>query len=41
VQVFPDLDTVIVILAPDAFAVGEYHRKFISSLFVLPAIRNR
>lgn len=40
-QVFPDLDTVIVIFAPDAFAVGEYHRKFISSLFVLPAIGER
>jgi CubicO group peptidase (beta-lactamase class C family) len=41
VQVFPDLDTVIVILAPDAFSVGEYHRKFISSLFVFPAIREK
>jgi len=40
IQVFPELDTEIVIFAPDAFAVGEYHRKFISLLYVLPAIQD-
>lgn len=39
IQVFPELDTEIVIFAPDAFAVGEYHRKFISLLYVIPAIQ--
>lgn len=39
IQVFPELDTEIVIFAPDAFAVGEYHRKFIALLYILPAIQ--
>jgi hypothetical protein len=39
IQVFPELDTEIVIFAPDAFAVGEYHRKFIALLYVLPVIQ--
>lgn len=41
IQVFPELDTEIVIFAPDAFAVGEYHRKYLSLLYVIPAIQKR
>ncbi len=40
IQVFPDLDLVLVMLTPNAFAVGEYHRKFVTSLFVIPAIQD-
>ena len=31
----------IVIFAPDAFAVCEYHRKFISLMYVLPALQDK
>ncbi|WP_161975660.1 serine hydrolase domain-containing protein [Tengunoibacter tsumagoiensis] len=38
-HIFPDLDTVIVMFAPDEPAVGVYHRQFIPTLFVIPAIK--
>jgi|SRR5581483_7355797 len=41
IHVFPDLDTVIVMLAPDEPAPGVYHRQFIPSIFVIPAIKDR
>lgn len=40
IHVFPELDTVIVMLAPDAPAFGTYHRQFIPSLFVIPSIQD-
>jgi CubicO group peptidase (beta-lactamase class C family) len=39
IQVIPDLDLVLVIFAPDAPSIGVYHRNFIASLFVIPAIQ--
>ena len=39
IQVIPDLDLVLVTLAPDAPFIGVYHRNFIASLFVIPAIQ--
>lgn len=40
IQVFPELDTIIVMFAPDEPATGVYHRLFIPSLFVIPAIQD-
>ncbi len=40
IHVFPELDTLIVMFAPDEPAPGVYHRQFIPSLFVIPAIRD-
>ena len=40
IHVFPDLDTIIVLFAPDEPAVGVYHRQFIPTLFVIPAIKD-
>jgi CubicO group peptidase (beta-lactamase class C family) len=40
IHVFPELDTVIVMLAPDEPALGVYHRQFIPSVFVIPAIQD-
>ena len=40
IHVFPELDTIIIMFAPDAPAIGLYHRQFIPALFVIPAIRN-
>ncbi|HLI08144.1 MAG TPA: serine hydrolase [Ktedonobacteraceae bacterium] len=41
IHVFPDLDTVIVMFAPDEPALGVYHRQFIPTLFVIPAIKEK
>lgn len=40
IHVFPDLDLVIVMFAPDEPAPGVYHRQLIPSVFVLPAIQD-
>ena len=40
IHVFPELDLVIVMFAPDEPAPGVYHRQLIPSVFVLPAIRD-
>jgi CubicO group peptidase (beta-lactamase class C family) len=39
IQVFPELDLLIVILAPDAPSPGVYNRDLIPQAFVLPAIQ--
>lgn len=40
IHVFPELDTIIVILSPDEPALGMYHRQLIPSVFVIPAIQD-
>jgi CubicO group peptidase (beta-lactamase class C family) len=40
IQIFPQLDLVIVYLAPDQPALGLYHRQLIPLAFVLPSIRD-
>lgn len=41
IHVFPDLDTMILMFAPDEPSPGYYHRHFIPSVFVIPAIRDK
>jgi CubicO group peptidase (beta-lactamase class C family) len=41
IQVFPELDTMILMFAPDEPATGVYHRHFIPSLFVIPSILDK
>ncbi len=40
IQVFPQLDLILVYLAPDQPALGLYHRQLIPLAFVLPAIKD-